>query len=69
MNAEFQKFFPTSEITPILRNLETNRYWINENLLIVTCGKERYNIAQAVMKDVRKDVRKKNWLPPETSRH
>lgn len=49
MNAEFQKFFPTSEITPILRNLETNRYWINENLLIVSCGKERYNIAQAVI--------------------
>lgn len=49
MNAEFQKFFPTSEITPILRNLETNRYWINENLLIVGCGKEKYNIAQAVI--------------------
>ena len=49
MNAEFQKFFPTSEITPILRNLETNRYWINENLLIVSSGKEKYNIAQAVI--------------------
>ena len=29
MNAEFQKYFPSSEIIPILRNLETNRYWIN----------------------------------------
>ena len=49
MNAEFQKFFPTSEITPILRNLETNRYWINENLLIIKYGKEKFNIAQAVI--------------------
>ena len=29
MNAEFQKFFPTADIIPIIRNLETNRYWIN----------------------------------------
>lgn len=44
MNAEFQKFFPTSEITPILRNLETNRYWINENLLMVDVNGNHYNI-------------------------
>ena len=39
VNAEYQKFFPTSDIIPILRNLETNRYWINENLLKVKVGK------------------------------
>ena len=49
MNAEFQKFFPTSDITPILRNLETNRYWINENLLIVDVNGNRYNIAKAII--------------------
>lgn len=49
MNAEFQKFFPTSEIVPILRNLETNRYWINENLLIVDIHGVKYNIAKAVI--------------------
>ncbi|KKC50972.1 hypothetical protein [Porphyromonas gulae] len=49
MNAEFQKFFPTSEITPILRNLETNRYWINENLLIVDVNGNQYNIAKAII--------------------
>ncbi len=32
MNAAFQKYFPTSPLIPILRNLETNRYWINEYL-------------------------------------
>ncbi len=49
MNAEFQKFFPTSDITPILRNLETNRYWINENLLIVDINGVQYNIAKAII--------------------
>lgn len=49
MNAEFQKNFSTSEITPILRNLETNRYWINENLLIVDIHGMKFNIAQAIL--------------------
>ncbi len=49
MNAEFQKFFPTSDITPILRDLETNRYWINENLLIVDVNGIRYNVAKAII--------------------
>ena len=49
MNAEFQKFFPTSDITPILRNLETNRYWINENLLIVDVNGVQYNVAKAII--------------------
>lgn len=49
MNAEFQKFFPTSDITPILRNLSTNRYWINENLLIVDINGVQYNVAKAII--------------------
>ncbi len=49
MNAEFQKFFPTSDITPILRNLETNRYWINENLLLIKVHRKKYNIAKAII--------------------
>lgn len=49
MNAEFQKFFPTSDITPILRNLETNRYWINENLLLVKVHGIKYNVAKAII--------------------
>jgi hypothetical protein len=49
MNAEFQKFFPTSELTPIIRDLETNRYWINENLLLIRVGAKIYNIATSVI--------------------
>jgi NADH:ubiquinone oxidoreductase subunit E len=49
MNAEFQKYFPSSEIIPILRNLETNRYWINENLLKVKVGKAKYNLGSVII--------------------
>jgi hypothetical protein len=49
VNSEFQKFFPSSEYTPILRNLETNRYWVNENLLKIKLGKENFNIARVII--------------------
>ena len=50
MNSEFQKFFPNSEMIPILRNLETNRYWINENLVNIKIGKNNFNIASTINK-------------------
>lgn len=49
MNSEFQKYFPSSEFIPILRNHETNRYWINENLLKIKVGKANFNIAKAII--------------------
>ncbi len=49
MNSEFQKFFPSSEYTPILRNLETNKYWINENLIKIKVAGKTYNIAKAII--------------------
>lgn len=49
MNQEFRKYFPTSEFIPILRDPETNRYWINENLLKVKVTSNEYNIAEAVI--------------------
>lgn len=49
MNAEFQKYFPNAEFIPILRNLETNRYWINEHLLKVKIESRVLNIAQAII--------------------
>jgi hypothetical protein len=49
MNSEFQKFFPNAAFIPILRSLETNRYWINENLLKLKIGKEIYNLALSVI--------------------
>lgn len=49
MNAEFQKFFPTADTLPIIRNLETNRYWINENLIIIHLWDEAYNISEVII--------------------
>lgn len=49
MNAEFKKYFPTSDITPILRKLETNRYWLNENLLKIKVGYNDYNLSSVII--------------------
>jgi hypothetical protein len=49
MNSEFQKFFPNAGFIPILRSLDTNRYWINENLLKLKIGKNSFNIALPVI--------------------
>lgn len=49
MNSEFEKYFPSSDYKPILRDLSTNRYWINENLLMMKIGKIKYNIATSII--------------------
>lgn len=49
MNEEFKKFFPQVDATPILRVVETKRYWINERLLKVGKGKREVNIGPAVL--------------------
>lgn len=54
MNSEFQKYFPSTEFVPILRNLETNRYWINEHLLKIKVENKTYNIAQAIVEIINK---------------
>lgn len=59
MNSEFQGFFPSSEFIPILRNLETNRYWINENLLKVKVGRTAFNIAEAIIEIIDEYVKTK----------
>lgn len=59
MNAEFQKYFPASEFIPILRNLETNRYWINEHLLKVKVGKTTFNLANVIIEIIDEYVKTK----------
>lgn len=49
LNEEFKKYFPEIEYIPILRDAQTNRYWINENLLKVTTEQNIYNIARAII--------------------
>jgi len=48
LNEEFKKYFPTSSHLPIIRDAESNRYWINENLLNVSINKKAVNIARSV---------------------
>ncbi|MBF0516598.1 MAG: restriction endonuclease [Nitrospirae bacterium] len=59
MNSEFQKFFPASEYVPIIRNLETNRYWIAENMLKVKLKTKTYNIARVIIEIIDKYVHTK----------
>ena len=50
MNEEFFKVFRTqSGIPPIMRNLETQRYWFNENYLVITVGNKKINIAKDII--------------------
>lgn len=48
-NSEFLKFFPTSNLIPIIRNQETNRYWVNDRLLWIDVNNKHYNLAEAVI--------------------
>ncbi len=59
MNQEFKKYFSTCDYIPIIRVVETKRYWINENLLIVKANKETFNIAEATLEIIDKYVETK----------
>lgn len=54
LNSEFQKYFPNSDYVPIIRNLETNRYWFNENLLKINILNKTYNIAKVIIEIINK---------------
>lgn len=47
LNEEFKKYFPASEHLPIIRDAESNKYWINEKLII----SDSINLAQSI-KDI-----------------
>jgi hypothetical protein len=49
MNEEFKKYFPTCDYIPILRDLQTNRYWFNENLLKIKDAGREYNLAETII--------------------
>ncbi|HLE87440.1 MAG TPA: hypothetical protein VI727_07225 [Candidatus Brocadiaceae bacterium] len=49
LNEEFRKFFPQVDAQPILRVVETKRYWINEKLVVPTLGRKSFNLALALI--------------------
>lgn len=59
MNEEYKKYFQTSELIPILRNLDTKRYWINENLLLIKFHDATFNIGRSVIEIIDLYVTKK----------
>ncbi|KAA6204468.1 MAG: restriction endonuclease [Candidatus Tokpelaia sp.] len=55
LNSEFRKFFPTSEIDPIIRDVEKQRYWIHEDLLKIAIplngqNTTEFNLARSIIK-------------------
>lgn len=52
LNEEFKKYFPQSSYLPILRDVATNRYWINENLISFAVNGEVVNIAASIIEIV-----------------
>jgi hypothetical protein len=59
VNSEFQKYFPSSELTLILRSHETNRYWVNEHLLKIKVGGASYNLANTVIEIINEYIETK----------
>jgi hypothetical protein len=54
LNDEFKKFYPLVGMPPIVRDVATQRYWIQEDLLLVNIRRKdgtehTYNIARAVI--------------------
>jgi hypothetical protein len=49
LNEEFKKYFPTLSYLPIIRDIKTNRYWINENLIKVSLDGNQVNIAPVII--------------------
>lgn len=60
LNDEYAKYFPTSDLRPILRDQAEQRYWINERLLVITVGtgrgKREVNIAEAIIEIIDKYI-------------
>ena len=51
LNAEFKKYYPTLDKEPIIRDVKKQRYWIQEDLILITIrdkkGKDNvFNIAK-----------------------
>ncbi|MUM76663.1 restriction endonuclease [Pseudodesulfovibrio sp. F-1] len=45
LNEEFRKYFPSCENLPIIRDVGSNRYWINEKLLLADLNERQINLA------------------------
>jgi hypothetical protein len=60
LNEEFKKFFPTCEFTPIVRDVQTNRYWVNRNLLRMRIGRSECDLARTVVEVINEYIKTKS---------
>ncbi len=60
LNEEFKKFFPSSIHQPITRDVTTESYWINENLLKLKIDEKKiYNIGETMIKIINSYIESK----------
>ena len=52
LNQEFRKYFPLQDVTPIIRDTSTNRYWINEGLLKIGTNGQVVNICRPILESI-----------------
>ena len=50
LNAEFKKYFPQIAYVPIVRDTQTNRYWLNEHLLKLELGGQTYHLVEPMLR-------------------
>lgn len=48
LNEEFRKYFLSCEHLPIIRDVESNKYWINEKLILTEVNGKKINLAVAI---------------------
>ncbi len=57
LNEEFKKYFPVIDELPIIRDVQSNRYWINEGLLSVEVDDQNFNTAREILRIIESYVR------------
>lgn len=57
LNQEFKKYFPACEHLPIIRDVKSNKYWINERLIIIQLNGQTINLAAAVKEIIEAYIR------------
>ena len=60
LNGEFRKFFPTLQTTPIVRDVQNNRYWINQSLVRVKIGKQVFDLAGCLIEIINEYIKTKS---------
>jgi hypothetical protein len=58
VNGEFAKYFPNSDLKPII--VQSNRYWINPNLLRVKAGQKDCDLAVSIIEIIDEYVKTKS---------